>query len=65
MIFALMPGIFASAPAQAQASSVEQAAILGGRIIGAAKACGINAERVRRVSDRLMSVVGGKADSPA
>lgn len=37
--------------------------MLGGRIVGAAKACGVNAERVRRVSERLLSVVGGKAAS--
>lgn len=58
-------GMTCAAPATAQESSVELAAMLGGRIIGAAKACGINAERVRRVSDRLLSLVGSRADTPA
>jgi hypothetical protein len=49
--------------APAQASTVEQAATLGGRIIGAAKACGLNPERVRKVSERLLFVVSGKAAS--
>ena len=51
--------------APADATSAELAAMLGGRIIGAAKACGVNAERVRRTSERLMSVVGSKASSAA
>lgn len=50
-------------PVHAEASSVEQAATVGGRIIGAAKACGINAERVRKVSERLLSVMGSRAGS--
>lgn len=64
-IFAFCAGMTCAAPAIAQESSVELAAMLGGRIIGAAKACGVNAERVRRVSDRLMSVVGSKAETSA
>ena len=55
----------AAGSAQAQTSSVEMAAMLGGRIIGAAKACGINAERIRRTSERLGSVIGSNAASPA
>ena len=54
----------AQAPA-AEATGVELAAMLGGRIIGAAKACGINADRVRRTSERLASVVSAKAGSTA
>jgi hypothetical protein len=62
-ILVLGLGFMCAAPAAAQETSVELAAMLGGRIIGAAKACRVNAERVRRVSDRLMSVVGSKADT--
>ena len=65
MAIASLAALFTATPVHAQASSVEQAAALGGRIIGAAKACGINAERVRKVSERLMSVVGSRADTPA
>ena len=46
-----------------QTTNVELAGAMGGRIIGAAKACGINAERVRRTSERLMSVLYSKATS--
>jgi hypothetical protein len=49
------------APAQADATGLETAAMLGGRIVGAAKACGINAERIRRTSERMLSVVNNKA----
>lgn len=55
---------FAS-PALAQSSQVEMVAELGGRIIGAAKACGLNAERIRRTSERLGSVMSSNASSPA
>ena len=64
-VFAVCAGMLGAAPANAEATSVEQAAMLGGRIIGAAKACGINAERVRRVSDRLLAVMNAKAGSAA
>ncbi len=57
--------IFAAQPALAQSSNVEMAAELGGRIIGAAKACGLNAERIRRTSERLMSVMDSNVSSPA
>lgn len=40
------------------------AATLGGRIIGAAKTCGINSERIRRTSERMISVMGANAASP-
>lgn len=50
--------------AMADASSVERAATLGGRIIGAAKTCGINSERIRRTSERMLSVMGANAASP-
>ncbi len=56
-------GILGSAPASAQPTGLETAALAGGRIIGAAKACGINAERIRRASDRLLFVVDSKAAS--
>ncbi|MEO8203133.1 MAG: hypothetical protein ABI630_04670 [Betaproteobacteria bacterium] len=46
---------------QAQTSSVEVAALLTGRVIGAAKACGINSERIRRTSERVITVVAGNA----
>ncbi len=64
-ILAFGLGMTCAVPATAQETSVEHAAMLGGRIIGAAKACGVNAERLRRVSDRLMSAVGSRADTPA
>jgi hypothetical protein len=51
------------APASAELSNVEQAAALSGRVMGAAKACGLNAERIRRTSDRLMTVLGSKASA--
>lgn len=49
--------------AHADATSLETAALLGGRIVGAAKACGINAERIRRTSERMLFVVTNKAAS--
>jgi hypothetical protein len=64
-ILAFGLGMSGAAPVQAEASSVEMAATLGGRIIGAAKACGINGERVRRVSERLLSVMKNRAGSVA
>ena len=49
---------------QAQATTnVELAAMLGGRIVGAAKACGINGERIRKVSERMLTVMGAQAAS--
>jgi hypothetical protein len=54
-----------SAPAHAEASNLEMVAMVGGRIIGAAKACNINAERVRKASDRMLSVVKVKAGTEA
>lgn len=51
--------------AQAQSSGIEVAAAYGGRVVGAAKACGINAERIRKVSDRMLSVVAIKSVSAA
>lgn len=56
---------FAAPPVLAQSSNVEMVAELGGRIIGAAKACGLNAERIRRTSERLVSVMDSNASSPA
>jgi len=38
---------------------------LGGRIIGSARACGINAERIRKTSERLISLMGSNAVSQA
>lgn len=50
--------------AQAQTTTnVELAAMLGGRIVGAAKACGINGERIRKVSERMLTVMGAQAAS--
>ena len=46
-------------------SNVELAAELGGRIVGAAKACGINPDRIRRTSDRLLTVIGSSTATPA
>ena len=39
-------------------SNVELAAELGGRIVGAARSCGIRPDRIRRTSDRLLAVIG-------
>jgi len=65
-LFGLACGLWISAaPATAWAqSNVELAAELGGRIVGAARACGINPDRVRRTSDRLVSVIGASTASP-
>ena len=55
----------AAAPTAVSAqSNVELAAELGGRIVGAARACGINPDRIRRTSDRLVSVIGASTASP-
>lgn len=51
--------------AQAEPSNVELVAMMGGRILGAAKACNVNADRIRRTADRLVSIVNAKATSPA
>jgi hypothetical protein len=59
----LLFGFSAIAPAQAEATGLETASLLGGRIVGAAKACGINAERIRRTSERMLHVVNNKAGS--
>ena len=64
-VLAVCLGIIGAMPAMAEQTGVEQASIAGGRIIGAAKACGVNAERVRKVSDRLLSVIGARAESAA
>ena len=53
-------GTLANAPATAQGSSVRMAAELGGHIVGAAKACGINVDRIRRASERFDAVVIAK-----
>ena len=58
-VCALVP----AGPAVAESSSVETAATLGGRILGAAKACGINPERIRRTSERMVSVLETNASS--
>src|SRR4051812_24437981 len=50
--------------AQAQSTTnVELAAMLGGRIVGAAKACGINSERIRKVSERMIMVMDAQASN--
>lgn len=54
-----MPG---TASAQ---SNVELAAELGGRIVGAARACGINPDRIRRTSERLLTVIAGSTGTAA
>src|SRR5688500_7562836 len=46
-------------------SNVELAAELGGRIVGAAKACGINPDRIRRTSERLLSLIAGSTGTVA
>lgn len=64
----LVIGLCATAvfsPAHAEASNLELAAMIGGRIVGAAKACGINGERIRRTSERMMSLVKARAATPA
>ena len=60
-----LPGAFAATAALAQSSNVELAAALGGRIVGAAKACGINGDRIRRTSERMLSVMASNAGSQA
>ncbi len=55
----------ATVRAEAEASNLEIVAMVGGRIIGAAKACNINAERIRKTSDRMLSVVNLKAGTDA
>lgn len=50
-------------PLHAQTTNLEMVAMFGGRIIGAAKACGINAERIRRTSGRLRNLIDQKATS--
>jgi hypothetical protein len=56
------PGV---APAHAEASNVELVAMMGGRIIGAARACSINAERIRKTTDRMLALVSARAASEA
>ena len=46
-------------------SNVDMLAMFGGRIIGGARACGINAERIRKASEKLLLLVRSKADSEA
>lgn len=54
-----------AAPAHAETSNLEMVAMVGGRIIGAAKACNINADRVRKTSERMLAVVSAKAATEA
>jgi hypothetical protein len=56
---------FGVAPAHAEESNVELVAMMGGRIIGAARACNINAERIRKTADRMLAVVSARAGSEA
>ena len=58
-----MSSILPAAPVLAESSSVEAAATLGGRILGAAKTCGINSERIRRTAERMVSVLEANASS--
>jgi hypothetical protein len=52
----------ATAPMAVSAqTNVELVAELGGRIIGAAKACGINPDRIRRTTERLATVIDANA----
>ena len=51
--------------AQAEPSNLELVAMMGGRILGAAKACNVNGDRIRRTADRLVSIVNAKAATPA
>lgn len=59
----ILSGILAALPLHAQTTNLEMVALSGGRLIGAATACGINAARVRKTSDRLLWLVNEKADS--
>ena len=54
-----------TAQAESEPSNVELVAMMGGRIVGAAKACNINAERVRKTSERLAAVLAARAASEA
>ena len=58
-------GILAVLPAHVHAQSIdaELVAQLGGRIVGAARACGINAERIRLASERLLHVMHDNSSS--
>lgn len=61
---ALATALFAglgAAPVLAETSNLEMVAMVGGRIIGAAKACNINADRVRKTSERMLAVVSARA----
>ena len=60
---ALSLAVLGSPQARAERSSIDLAATLGGQIIGAAKACGINPERIRRTTERMASVVIAKASA--
>lgn len=55
----------ADAHADAEPSNLELVAMVGGRIVGAAKACNINADRIRKTSERMLAVVNAKAVSEA
>ncbi|MSP96165.1 MAG: hypothetical protein EXR29_02855 [Betaproteobacteria bacterium] len=59
----ILLGILAAAPLRAQTTNLEMVAAYGGHIIGAAKACGINSERIRRTSERMLGIVNAKAVS--
>ena len=60
-----LSGALSAALAHAQATNAELLATYGGRIIGNAKACRINAERIRRTTEKVLLLVKSKALSAA
>lgn len=62
--WALCAGLTA-ALVHAQESNVELLGMLGGQIMGGAKACGINPERIRKAGEKVLLLVQAKARSAA
>ena len=58
-------GAWSVALAQTPTTNVDLLAMFGGRIVGAAKACAINAERVRKAGEKVLLLVKSKAGSQA
>ena len=61
----VISGTLLAGLAHAQTTNVELLGMLGGRVIGGAKACGITAERVRKASAKVLELVKSKAESEA
>ena len=61
----LLTGLLTSTPLLARPTNLEMVALVSGRIVGAARACSINPDRIRNASDRILSLVNDKAASVA